>query len=190
MAPQAPMTPMLERPSPGLVSVDGRTYPLRAAHLRGRAEGGLALATLVQEFHNPHDEPLEVVYTMPLPADGAVLGYTITMGERIIRGEIEVREQAEARYRDALYQGRTAGLLEQDRAALMRAIRECIEKLARKPLQALRARLARGALQPDREIARQAGMTANTFFQNIVRARKQVAACLEGKGIPLREVMS
>lgn len=115
MAPQALTTSIHERRSPGLVSVDGRTYPLRSAHIRARAEGGLAAATLVQDFHNPFDESLEVSYTMPLPADGGVLGYTITMGGRIIRGEIEVREKAEARYREALYQGRTAGLLEQDR---------------------------------------------------------------------------
>ncbi len=115
MSPQA-LSPLQERRLAGLVSVDGRTYPLRSAQIRARAEGGVAAATLVQEFHNPYDEALEVEYTMPLPADGAVLGYTITMGARIIRGEIEVREKAEARYREALYQGRTAGLLEQDRA--------------------------------------------------------------------------
>jgi Ca-activated chloride channel family protein len=105
-----------EKRSPALVSVDGRTYPLRSALIRGRAEGGLAQTTLVQEFHNPHAEPLEVLYTMPLPADGAVLGYTVRMGERVIRGEIQPREKAEAAYREALYSGRSAGLLEQDRA--------------------------------------------------------------------------
>ncbi len=116
MAPQALVSTGQERRSPTLVSVDGRTYPLRSAQIRARAEGGLAQSTLVQEFSNPHDDPLEVIYTMPLPADGAVLGYTIRMGERIIRGEIEVREKAEARFRQALYEGRTAGLLEEDRA--------------------------------------------------------------------------
>src|SRR5688572_15706328 len=95
-----------EKRSPALVSVDGRTYPLRSALIRGRAEGGLAQTTLVQEFHNPHAEPLEVLYTMPLPADGAVLGYTVRMGERVIRGEIQPREKAEAAYREALYSGR------------------------------------------------------------------------------------
>jgi Ca-activated chloride channel family protein len=107
---------MEQRVSPALVSVDGRAYPLRSAHIRARAEGGLAQSTLTQEFANPHEEPLEVLYTMPLPADGAVLGYTIRVGERVIRGEIEPRDQAEAKYKEALYSGRTAGLLEQDRA--------------------------------------------------------------------------
>lgn len=103
-------------PAPALVSVDGRTYPLRSAEVRAHAEGGLAATTLVQEFENPYEEPLEVIYTMPLPADGAVLGYLIRMGERIIRGEIETREKASEKYREALFEGRTAGLLEQDRA--------------------------------------------------------------------------
>lgn len=116
MAPQDSVTPTQGPRSPALVSVDGHTYPLRSALIRGRAEAGLTQTTLVQEFHNPHAEPLEVLYTMPLPADGAVLGYTIRMGERVIRGEIQPREEAEAAYREALYSGRSAGLLEQDRA--------------------------------------------------------------------------
>jgi Ca-activated chloride channel homolog len=101
--------------SPTLVSVDGRTYPLRSAQLRARAEGGIASSTLVQTFANPYEEPLEVVYSLPLPADGAVLGYTVRIGERVIRGEVQPREEAEAAYRQALFEGRTAGLLEEDR---------------------------------------------------------------------------
>ena len=103
-------------PRPGLVSVDGRKYPLVSVRVSARAEGGIAATTLTQVFANPHAEALEVVYTMPLPADGAVLGYTIRMGEKVIRAEVQPREDAEEAYREALYQGRTAGLLEQDRA--------------------------------------------------------------------------
>ena len=72
---------------------------------------------------------------------------------------------------------------------LRRAILECIERVAKRPLAALRARLAFGALAPDRDIARMVGMTVNTFLQNIVRARRQVAECLEQKGIVLGEVL-
>ena len=98
-----------------LVSVDGRLYPLESAHLRSRAEGGIAFTTLVQTFANPYDEPLEVVYTMPLPGDGAVTSYTVRIGERTIRGEIQPREQASAAYRQAVFEGKIAGLLEQQR---------------------------------------------------------------------------
>jgi len=103
-------------PGPRLVSVNGKTYPLGSVSVTARAEGGIAVTTLAQRFLNPHDEPLEVIYTLPLPADGAVLAYDIRIGDRVIRGEIQTRETAANAYREALYQGRTAGLLEQDRA--------------------------------------------------------------------------
>lgn len=103
-------------PRSGLLSQDGRTYPLESVQVDARTEGGIALTTLRQRFRNPYAEALEVLYTLPLPADGAVLGYTITMGERRIVGEIQTREAAAEAYREAIYEGRTAGLLEQDRS--------------------------------------------------------------------------
>jgi Ca-activated chloride channel family protein len=98
-----------------LVSVDGRAYPLQSARIQAEASGGIAFSTLVQTYRNPYAEPLEVIYTLPLPADGAVIGYSIRLGERVIRGEVRSREQAKAAYEKALFEGRTAGLLEQER---------------------------------------------------------------------------
>jgi DNA-directed RNA polymerase specialized sigma24 family protein len=66
---------------------------------------------------------------------------------------------------------------------LLRAIKACVERLRGKPRDALLARLARGHELLDREIASSLGMAVNTFLQNIVRARKDVAACLERKGL-------
>lgn len=68
---------------------------------------------------------------------------------------------------------------------LRAAIDECIQTLAKKPLEALRFRLNYGAFLPDHAIASWLGMTKNTFLQNIVRARRQLAACLEGRGIEI-----
>lgn len=104
------------RTRPGLTSVDGRAYPLEQVRVSAHAEGGHARTTLRQRFANPHQEALEVLYTLPLPADGAVTVYRIRMGETVIHGEVEARDRAAQRYREALYEGRTAGLLEQDRA--------------------------------------------------------------------------
>ncbi len=73
---------------------------------------------------------------------------------------------------------------------LRKAIMECLEKVAKKPLQALRARLEAAGMVPDRDVATGLGMTINTFLQNITRARRQVAECLEGKGVSLREILS
>jgi Ca-activated chloride channel homolog len=78
--------PKQERAAPraGLVSLDGRLYPLESAEIEARTEGGLALTTLRQRYRNPYEERLEVVYTLPLPADGAVMGYTIRVGDRVV----------------------------------------------------------------------------------------------------------
>ncbi|MBZ5497402.1 MAG: VWA domain-containing protein [Acidobacteriia bacterium] len=100
----------------GLVSVDGRTYPLKSARAEARAEGGVAATTFAQTYDNPYHEPLEVLYTLPLPANGAVIGYTIRLGKRMIRGEVKRRAEAQEAYRKALLDGRTAALLEQERA--------------------------------------------------------------------------
>ena len=98
-----------------LVSVDGRTYPLEAARVVAEVSGGIACSKLVQTYRNPYAEPLEVIYTLPLPADGAVIGYAMRLGERVIRGEVRSRKVAKADYEKALFEGRSAALLEQDR---------------------------------------------------------------------------
>jgi Ca-activated chloride channel family protein len=100
----------------GLVSVDGRTYPLKSVRVEAQAEGGVAATTFTQAYGNPYEEPLEVLYTLPLPANGAVIGYTIRLGNRVIRGEVRKRDEAREEYRKALVEGRTAALLEQERA--------------------------------------------------------------------------
>ena len=73
---------------------------------------------------------------------------------------------------------------------LARAIAECLKNVARRPLEALQVRLRLGHVRSDRELAESVGMSVNAFFQNIVRARKQLATCLEGKGVPLQELLS
>lgn len=73
---------------------------------------------------------------------------------------------------------------------LRRFIRECLERLARRPRQALRARLEHGPRASDRFVAGLLGMTPNTFFQNIARARQQLRDCLVRKGVPAEELPS
>jgi RNA polymerase sigma-70 factor (ECF subfamily) len=67
--------------------------------------------------------------------------------------------------------------------ALRRVIAQCRDKLPRRPGQALDQRLAQGGLLPDRELAASLNMRLNTFLQNVGRARKLLAACLERHGI-------
>jgi Ca-activated chloride channel family protein len=101
-----------------LVTLDGRALPLRNTQLRADARGGLARARLIQTFHNPHAEPLAVEYQLPLPADGAVGGFAFELAGKRIVGEVDRKSAARERYEQALVEGRTAALLEQDRSSL------------------------------------------------------------------------
>src|SRR5262245_54497017 len=101
-----------------LVASDGRTLPLREVTLGADASGGLARAVLHQRFVNPHTEPLRVSYLIPLPVDGALAGYAITIGGRRIVGEVDRVQAARERFESALLEGRSAGLVEQERPNL------------------------------------------------------------------------
>lgn len=95
---------------------DGRSLPLVSAKLRVVAGGGLARIVLEQTFENTYDDTLRVTYKMPLPVDGAVSGYSFVIGQRVITGKIDRKETARDRFEQAIAQGKTAALLEQDKA--------------------------------------------------------------------------
>ncbi len=71
---------------------------------------------------------------------------------------------------------------------LRRAIAECRERLPRKPASALYARLEAGGGDADAALALRLGMKLNTFLQNVTRARKLLAECLERRGVDLAEL--
>lgn len=73
---------------------------------------------------------------------------------------------------------------------LMGVIRACVEALPRRPREAILLRMKLGAAFPDGELAPHLKMTVNTFLQNIVRARRQVARCLREHGVALEELVS
>ena len=52
---------------------------------------------------------------MPLPVDGAVSGYAFRVGDRTITGAVMPKEVARERFEQAIVEGKTAALLEQER---------------------------------------------------------------------------
>ena len=73
---------------------------------------------------------------------------------------------------------------------LRAAILRCLEQLKGKPSAALGARIEDAGRSSDRELAAALRMTVNTFLQNVVRARRAMAQCLERAGLSLSEVIS
>ncbi len=101
-----------------LVAKDGRTMPLRGVSLRADARGGIARVVLEQRFVNAYAEPLSLTYLMPLPAEAAVSGYAFVLDGRRITGEVDRKQKARQRFEQAVLEGKTAGLVEQERSSL------------------------------------------------------------------------
>jgi Ca-activated chloride channel family protein len=80
-----------------------------------RVTGPVARARVVQRFTNPSETWLEGVYVFPLPPDSAVDRMHLRVGERVIEGRIQEREQARRSYARARREGRRASLVEQER---------------------------------------------------------------------------
>ena len=99
------------------VKVDAEVVecPLKHTDVKVNISGFIARVTVTQTFSNPYDEKIEAVYVFPLPHTAAVDDMTMRVGERRIVGVIQRRAEARAIYAQAVQQGKTASLLEQER---------------------------------------------------------------------------
>ena len=92
-----------------------RAFALEHTSVDAKIAGNLSRVEVKQTFSNPNTKPLEAVYKFPLPDDAAVDDMEIRIGDRIIRGEIKRKQEAQAIYQQAKQEGKTAGLLEQQK---------------------------------------------------------------------------
>ena len=111
------LRPLLPSDAPDMPTVDPRaTFVLENTDVNAQVSGNLARVEVTQTFKNPFDVPLDAVYTFPLPDESAVDDLEITLGDRTIKGLIKKREEAQEIFEQARQEGRTASLLEQERA--------------------------------------------------------------------------
>jgi Ca-activated chloride channel family protein len=89
--------------------------PLRHTDVKAEVSGFIGRVRVTQTFENPYDEAIEALYVFPLPHGAAVDDMTMVVGERRITGVIKKRREARAVYEQAIAQGQTAALLEQER---------------------------------------------------------------------------
>ncbi len=100
------------------IGADGaRLGPCELEHTDVDAEisGRFARVNIKQRYHNPHDEKIEAVYTFPMSHGSAVDRMTMTVGDRVVVGEVKEKLRARQIYEGARAQGRVASLLEQER---------------------------------------------------------------------------
>jgi hypothetical protein len=70
--------------------------PLEAMDVHARAVGLDVRIDLRQTFRNTLAEPIEATYIFPLPDRGAVTGFRLRVGERVVEGVIDERGAAAA----------------------------------------------------------------------------------------------
>ncbi|AFZ24253.1 uncharacterized protein containing a von Willebrand factor type A (vWA) domain [Cylindrospermum stagnale PCC 7417] len=112
------MTQTLEQQPSGLYLQNSNqqiAFPLKHTEVKAKIAGNISRVEVTQSFENPFTTTLEAVYIFPLPDEAAVDDMLIRIGDRTIQGSIKKRQEALAIYEQARKQGRTAGLLEQER---------------------------------------------------------------------------
>ena len=100
-----------------LTMVDSKEIPLPLRHtdVSAQINGYISTVNVLQEFSNPFDSKIEVVYLFPLPEKAAITEFLMVIGERKIRGIIREKEEAKKIYETARSQGYRASLLVQHR---------------------------------------------------------------------------
>ncbi len=100
-----------------IVEKDGSIVecPLKHTDVKADVSGFIARVNITQTFENPTEDTIEAVYVFPLPHKAAVDSMTMVIGQRKVVGLIKRRDEARRIYEQALMQGQTTALLEQER---------------------------------------------------------------------------
>ncbi|ABC28409.1 uncharacterized protein containing a von Willebrand factor type A (vWA) domain [Hahella chejuensis KCTC 2396] len=101
----------------GLLKPQGGSLPdldLRSQDVNVTIEGEYAITTVDQVFYNPNAQPLEAIYSFPVPEKAAVSQFTYWINGAPVHGEVVAKKQAREIYEQEKSEGRNAGLTEQD----------------------------------------------------------------------------
>ena len=89
--------------------------PLLSTAAEVDISGVIADVKVTQVYKNEGKKPIEAVYVFPASTRAAVYAMKMTVGDRTITAKIKERERARQDYEQAVREGRTASLLEQER---------------------------------------------------------------------------
>jgi len=89
--------------------------PLKSTAAEVTISGVIADVQVTQVYKNEGQNTLEAIYIFPASSRAAVYAMRMTIGGRTIEAKIEERKKARETYAQALAEGKTASLLEQQR---------------------------------------------------------------------------
>lgn len=93
----------------------GDAMPLKSTEVKATIAGVIADVCVTQTYANAGDKPLEATYIFPGSTRAAVYGMQMTIGERVLKAQVQAREEARRIYEQAKTEGKSTSLLEQQR---------------------------------------------------------------------------
>ncbi len=87
--------------------------PLQSVKVKSAFENLFCETTITQTYLNSETQPIEAVYTFPLPVKAVLLDLRVTIGKKELRGLIVEKQSAEEQYEEAIVKGNTSIMLEQ-----------------------------------------------------------------------------
>lgn len=91
------------------------SFPLKKTEARVQINGVIAEVVISQTYGNQGQHPINARYIFPAGSRAAVHGMRITIGETVVNARISKRLEAREEFKKAKSEGKSAGLLEQQR---------------------------------------------------------------------------
>jgi len=96
-----------------MVGIGGEKVALTEINIQAQLQDLLAQVQVSQSYRNDEASNIEAVYTFALPLDAVLLDLEVKLGERLLKGEVTAKSEAEERYEAAIEKGDSAVMLEQ-----------------------------------------------------------------------------
>jgi Ca-activated chloride channel family protein len=91
----------------------GAPLDIESQEVQVRIDNGIAVTTITQIFRNNRSNPLEAVYSFPVPIDASVSNFSMWINGKEVIGEVLEKQEARRIYESITRQRRDPGLLEQ-----------------------------------------------------------------------------
>jgi Vault protein inter-alpha-trypsin domain len=92
-------------------------YPLVQARCHYKVLDVYTIAEVVQDYYSSAPVNRDVEYVFPLPPSAAVCAFKAVIDDdKVIKGIVKEKGEAKKEYTEAVAQGKTAGLLQQEHA--------------------------------------------------------------------------
>lgn len=91
---------------------NGHPVPLTGLDIKGCIGDVFSRVTITQTYENMEEKNIEAIYSFPLPYDGVLLDFTVTLDGKVRHGTVMKKSKAREVYEDAVEQGNSAAMLE------------------------------------------------------------------------------